>query len=406
MFTTDQLKNKSRLLKRLLIFLITLCVIAPYIATEKPWYVNYNQQHLFPAFSFNKQITIDNVVLSYEETDWKRLDADQIIFAPIPWSAGKSDFENSDYISPFGNQLFLNNSDELVKLPLRFRHWMGTDKRGADILSGLLNGARVSLFVAILSMLIATIIGVLLGAIAGYAGDRLIKLKMGSMIVFIPGLVLAVFYAGKLSISSYGLLLQLMQYISIIAVVLSAFYFIGLMVSRISFFSKKIYLPIDSIVSRLIEWNVALPRLILILTLASISGTSLINLALIIGFTGWTDIARLTRAEFLRIRELDFVQAAKVLGFSHQRIIVRHILPNAISPILTSVLFGVSSAILAEAGLSFLGIGVPQNIVTWGNMLASGKENFMAWWLVVFPGSALFFTVLLFNSIGEKIRNQ
>ena len=83
-----------------------------------------------------------------------------------------------------------------------------------------------------------------------------------------------------------------------------------------------------------------------------------------------------------------------------------HILPNAVTPALVVILFGVSSAILAEAGLSFLGIGVPQDIVTWGNMLAAGKENFQAWWLVVFPGTALFLTVLLFNSIGEKLRSR
>ena len=148
--------------------------------------------------------------------------------------------------------------------------------------------------------------------------------------------------------------------------------------SRIKFFQRKKALPVDSIVSRVIEWIVAMPRLILVLSIAAISRPSLFNLALLIGCTGWTEIARLTRAEFLKHRELDYVQAARALGYSNWRIAIKHILPNAIAPALVAILFGISAAILAEAGLSFLGIGVPQHTVTWGNMLAAGKENFQA----------------------------
>jgi peptide/nickel transport system permease protein len=128
-------------------------------------------------------------------------------------------------------------------------------------------------------------------------------------------------------------------------------------------------------------------------------------LMIIIGLTSWTGIARFTRAEFLRLRELEFIHAAKVLGFSDWRIIFKHALPNGLAPIFVSIAFGVASAILAESSLSFLGIGVPEDIVTWGSLLSIGKEEFDAWWLVVFPGFAIFITIMIYNLIGEGLRD-
>lgn len=384
--------------------LLGVALSAHFIATEKPWYVSYHNQNLFPAFSLKKQMKIDSEIISYDETDWKQLNADRIIFAPIPYSPGKSDFDNAGYVNPFGEQFFRDKQNNVIQMPLRFRHWLGTDKRGTDVLSGLLNGTRVSLFVGIFSMLIASLLGVLSGALAGYAGNELFKLKRGMILMLIPGVVIAFFYTRL--ISSANLFFQLIQFFLIVSGVLIVFYLFGLLLSKIKYFDKKISLPLDSLISRVIEWMVALPRLILVLSIAAITRQSLLTLALIIGCTGWTEIARLTRAEFLKHKQLDYVQAAKALGYSHWRIVLKHILPNAITPASVAILFGISAAILAEAGLSFLGIGVPQDVVTWGNMLAAGKENFEAWWLVASPGLMLFLTVLLFNSIGEKLRSN
>ncbi|MBL0343315.1 MAG: ABC transporter permease subunit [Bacteroidetes bacterium] len=134
-----------------------------------------------------------------------------------------------------------------------------------------------------------------------------------------------------------------------------------------SFFRKELFLPVDSIISRLIEILTSLPRLILIISIASISKPSIINLIFVIGFTSWTEIARFTRAEMLRIRNLEYIQSVTSMGFSTMRIVFLHALPNAIAPALIAISFGIASAILIESGLSFLGIGVPQDIVTWGS---------------------------------------
>ena len=164
-------------------------------------------------------------------------------------------------------------------------------------------------------------------------------------------------------------------------------------------------IPSDMLLSRLIEIVVSLPLFILILAIAAISRPSLINLMIIIGFTNWTGIARLTRAEMLRIRHLEFIQSAEALGYSNFRIIFRHALPNAIAPALVSISFGIANAILIESALSFIGLGVPPDITTWGSLLNAGRSNFNAWWLVVFPGLFIFITVTVYNLIGEGLRD-
>jgi peptide/nickel transport system permease protein len=125
----------------------------------------------------------------------------------------------------------------------------------------------------------------------------------------------------------------------------------------------------------------------------------------ILGLTGWVGIARFVRGEFLKVRAMDYVAAAQSLGASDSRIMLRHVLPNAIAPVLVSMSFGVAGAILTESALSFLGIGVPAQLVTWGSLLSVAQSNSSAWWLAVFPGAAIFVTVLAYNLLGDGLRD-
>jgi peptide/nickel transport system permease protein len=126
----------------------------------------------------------------------------------------------------------------------------------------------------------------------------------------------------------------------------------------------------------------------------------------VLGLVSWTGVARLERGEFLRLGNEDFVQAVRALGGSHARIIFRHILPNALGPVLVSASFGIAGAILAESTLSFLGFGVPPDQASWGGLLKDGNDRIQElWWMVVFPGLALFTTVTCFNLVGEGIRD-
>jgi peptide/nickel transport system permease protein len=162
---------------------------------------------------------------------------------------------------------------------------------------------------------------------------------------------------------------------------------------------------VDLILSRFFELWAAIPSFFLILTAAAFFPPSLFFVMVIIGFTSWVGIARLARSQFLQVRSFDYVTAARSLGCSNGRIMFVHILPNAIAPVLIPVAFGVAGAILAESGLSFLGIGVPAEAVTWGSLLAGARSNAAAWWLVVVPGLAIFVTVTMYNLLGDGLRD-
>jgi len=162
----------------------------------------------------------------------------------------------------------------------------------------------------------------------------------------------------------------------------------------------------DWLVSRLIEVVLCFPLLFLALAIVAFFGPSVWTIMIALGLTTWTSEARYVRGEFLRIREMEFAYAARASGARDSRIIFRHLLPNALAPVLVSASFGVAYAILTESALSFLGLGVPLPTATWGSILASAKQFIeYAWWLVVFPGVAIFLTVAAFNIIGDRFRD-
>jgi peptide/nickel transport system permease protein len=162
---------------------------------------------------------------------------------------------------------------------------------------------------------------------------------------------------------------------------------------------------IDMLISRLIEVMICFPTFLLIMTLvAFIPNRSIFTVMVVIGVTSWTGVARLVRAEFFKLREADFVMAVKALGGNYKRIIFRHILPNALGPIIVSAAFGVPSAILVESGLSFLGLG-DVNSPSWGQILNAGRNTNLLYWLIHPPGIAIFLTVSAMNLLGDALRD-
>jgi peptide/nickel transport system permease protein len=165
-------------------------------------------------------------------------------------------------------------------------------------------------------------------------------------------------------------------------------------------------LMVDTLIMRFVDIMLCFPSFFLILTVVALLPASIYNIMIVIGLTSWEGTARFVRAEFLSLREQDFVAAAKALGVSDLRIIFRHMVPNAIAPVLVSATIGIASAILTEAGLSFLGFGVPPPNATWGNILSDGKRFiFDAPWLTFIPGAAILVVVLSFNLFGEGLRD-
>jgi len=162
----------------------------------------------------------------------------------------------------------------------------------------------------------------------------------------------------------------------------------------------------DSIIMRFTDFMLSVPRLLVLLLVGGVFGTSLVLIIALIGLTAWMHVARLVRAAFLSLREREFVEAARALGAGDARLIVRHILPNALGPVIVAATLGVAGAILAESTLSYLGYGVQPPTPTWGNMLQNAQsEMYAAPWLAIFPGLLIFATIMSINFVGDGLRD-
>ncbi|MFC1814063.1 ABC transporter permease [Thermodesulfobacteriota bacterium] len=273
---------------------------------------------------------------------------------------------------------------------------------GRDVFARMLQGAWVSLTVGFVAVGISVLIGIFMGGIAGYYGQYHIR---GDHI-FATGLFVSGVALIFADLFLPGAILFLFAFASI--------YYPRMTKNR----SKNKILPawadlarfhtlsVDTLIMRIVDIMLCFPSFFLILTVVALLPASIYNIMIIIGLTSWMGTTRFVRAEFLSLREQDFVAAVRALGVSDFRIIFRHIMPNAIAPVLVSATIGIASAILTEAGLSFLGFGVPPPHATWGNILSNGKNFiFDAPWLTFIPGIAILIVVLSFNLFGEGLRD-
>jgi len=269
---------------------------------------------------------------------------------------------------------------------------LGTDDLGRDIFSRMLQGAWVSLTVGFVAVGISVIIGIIMGGIAGFYSETRIPISM----LLICLLILAaapLWFAG-----SYGVRIGIS--ISLLILVLIKLFF-----KNMRFFNVKTF-SIDTLIMGFVDIMLCFPSFFLILTVVAILPASIYNIMVVIGLTSWMGTARFVRAEFLSLKKQDFVTAAFALGVGNIRIIFRHMMPNAVAPVLVSATIGIASAILTEAGLSFLGFGVPPPYATWGSILSDGKRFiFDAPWLTFIPGFAILIVVLCFNLFGEGLRD-
>ena len=390
---------------RILYGLIFIAVFGDFIANEKPVYCKLDGETYFPVL---RQYAVDLGLAQWEakffQNDWNEHEYEASLFPPIPYSAKTIDSKNGGYKSPFAAQRLGSN---------RYRHWLGTDKVGHDIAAGMVAGTRVALLVGVIAMSIATAIGVLLGALAGYFGDQGFRVTHTRLWLNLLALFFAWFYGFQsrsfaLSEASRqgGLGGELVKSLAIAIGILLLANGLVFLIKKIpsNIFRKKITLPLDLLVMRTIEVLNSIPGLLLLLAfVAVLQKSSIFHIMAIIGLIRWTGIARFLRAELLKVRNLSYIEAAKAMGFSHGRILFRHALPNAITPVLITIAFGIASAILLESALSFLGFGVAAEGVTWGQLLSEARRYPGAWWLAVFPGGAIFVTVTVFNLIGEGL---
>ena len=313
-------------------FLCMVAVFAPAIAGTKPIICKYKGHIYFPAMGYfrreweNPIFYKDRFRNRYPE-NLKAKDPDSWAIWPLVYQDPYRRVYDDEWKGMPGNPTQDNGKPSL-------RNWFGTDQRGVDVFAQMVHGTTIALSVGFVSMGIAGVIGIIVGALAGFYGKG-----------------------------------------------------------------------IDMVLSRVIEVVMCIPTLILILAIiAIIDAPTIWHMMAIIGCTGWTGIARLARAEFMKLRESDFVLAAKTTGVGQFRIIFRYILPNSLAPVLVPITFGIAAAILIESGLSFLGFGAPPPNPSWGTLLNMGRQNLQMWWLIFFPGMAIFMAVLAYNLIGEGLQ--
>ena len=354
--------KKNRLARiSIYLFLLMICIafFADIIANERPLFISDGESWEMPALS--SQVSFVGFEdKSFEFGQW---DKDAFVIYPfIPYSPSNLDMKNQ-LVSPFGKQDISSN---------RWRHWLGTDELGRDISSGMIHGTRYVLMIGFLSMLIALLIGLLMGCISGFYGDYDYSLSYLSIIFGLLGVFVVSFIVfhsryynilDSLQNNFFDFLFELLYLTIVVAFLKLIHKFILKIIPENTFLTKEKNIPLDIMINRLIEFVVTIPVLFLILSIIAILKPSFTLLILIIGFTYWTSIARFLRAEILKVKRLNYIESARSMGYSDIRIIARHIIPNAIGPVLIIVSFGIAATILIEATLSFLGV-VPGSFVT------------------------------------------
>lgn len=389
---------------RFILFLILIAVFADFIANEKPLVAKYQGEVYFPVLKdYLVEMDLAEWPEGFQNKEWSQIDYDWAVFPPVPYLPKNIDFANAQSVSPF---------DEQRVESTRWRHWLGTDELGHDVLAGMIHGTRIALIVGLVSMGIAAFIGILLGSLAGYFGDDKLQVSRIRIILNLIFMFFAFYYAfgmrsyemkdaaaESLTAGLWEMTVSFLLFLAIMGIP----NLLAIPLSRIKVLGRKVRIPMDIIVSRLIEVMVSIPTLFLIISIIAIMKPSVFLVMAVIGLTSWTGIARFIRAELLRVRSLEYIEAANALGYSEVRIIFKHAIPNALSPVLIAVAFGIAAAILIESTLSFLGLGVPPETMTWGSMLSSARQSTSAWWLAIFPGLAIFLTVTVYNLVGEGL---
>lgn len=291
-----------------------------------------------------------------------------------------------------------------------FWHWLGTDAQGYDVAAALVGGARVALLTGSLAMCLAFGLGVLLGGLAGYWGDDRLRVRRGPLLLGGLSLPLTFFYAGAVQPwlpEQTSAMMGLLVGAGVAIAVFGGALWVGRRLCRWSFFAHPIALPLDLLVMRLAEAFMAVPGLLAIVAFAALlreQMQTLWALIALIGLFSWPGVALFVRAEMLRVREMDYIAAARSLGLSEVRILLRHALPNALQPAYTVFALGVASAILLEASLSFLGYG-DQHLsgATWGSLLQGARTSPQLWWVSLPPGLAICLTVMALHLLGEQL---
>ncbi len=387
---------------RFLLGLSFIALFSNFLANDKPIYCKIENQRFYPVFQETASFFGSSSELPiFRGQNWYTLPYQKVWWPPIPYAAETLDGKNMNFRSPLGYQ----------NVPsLQFRHWLGTDQVGRDVLAGLISGTRTTLILGMVTMGIVITIGILLGITSGYYGDE--GLHFNRIWWLLQSLALLTGISWVLSPGLAPVWGYQTSGVALVNILVFFFFFLSAHYSSFripgnEWWQSTIAFPLDSLVMRTVEIIESIPTLFLLIAgVAVLPNQSVLLVMVWIGMLSWTRTARFSRAETMKIKDARYVEAARLLGISEIRILLRHILPNVIPPVLIVLAFGFSGVILLEAYLSFLGLGAAPDEVSWGSLIRMSANRPSAWWLAVFPGLAIFLTVASFNLIGEGLSNQ
>ncbi|MEQ8809194.1 MAG: ABC transporter permease [Imperialibacter sp.] len=291
---------------------------------------------------------------------------------------------------------------DMRSLPPGAGHWLGTDTLGRDVWLAILAGSQRSILVSIGAALIGGSIGVGFGSVAAFFGNDRLRFTIRTYLTGLLLLLIAVYFAAVLwpTISSTGQVLAGALIVLLLVVSVVAIWWL---LKRFSVLAGRMTFPLDTITQRFIEVISVIPRLYLIVAFAMIIPINMFTLIMLFAVTSWDVMARMVRAEMLKVREMTYIESARVIGLSESKVFFRHALPNAIGPVATQVCFTISGLLIAEATLSFIGVGVSPETVSWGSIIHGYLENLQAWWLAVFPGICIYLTVISLHALGNDL---
>ncbi|ARS34721.1 ABC transporter permease [Pontibacter actiniarum] len=316
---------------------------------------------------------------------------------PLNFGPNYLDLEHA-FLSPFSSEALASG------------HVFGTDNLGRDLLANMLYGARTAFFIALPVMSLATLLGLLLGTGAGFYGANGLVLPRHRLLFFALALLLVLYYGLYLPLYVFklgmGLAAAGLSVAFLLVAIALSWAATALLLKRFPFWRKANAVPVDQFVLRLTEALSSIPRFVLILVLASFVPPSVALLSLLLVLTLWPSAARLARAEMLRIKGLPYFEAAQSIGSSPRRLLWRHALPNLLGPVLVAFTFGLGGLLALESTLSFLNIGVPTTLVSWGRTISNIRGNTSAWWLVALPGGLLSLTVLALYTCSHYLTKE
>jgi peptide/nickel transport system permease protein len=322
--------------------------------------------------------------------DWHNQSYSFVIWPPIPFKASTIDLRNSGFKPP-GTKTKIGNRQAT--------HLLGTDGLGRDVTAALINGTSIALMISIGVVLISLIIGLFFGTAAGYFGNSRFQFSRFSLFLLVILTISACYIQWIIIQSFHSLILSIIFSFFIWIIWFGIFAIIHRFKAR-----NRINIPIDAIIMRGIELFRSVPVLVLLLVLTSVlKSNGVLPIIFIISIFSWTAIARYSRAEALKLRDMPFVLSSQISGISDWRTITRHILPNVLTPVIVSATLLMAGSVLAESALSFLGIGLEADTVSWGSLLSESRKKPSAWWIAVFPGLAIYIYVLIWNNIGEQV---